>query len=118
MTYQRNIMGASSQDVLDEPVEDCVERAEVGRGDRDEEEGDRGCLDQRLAVRPLNALELGPTGDEEADDGAALALDLSLRCLAPALLEVLSPPLSVLLGLPSRPAADAIGGLRHANVGP
>ena len=37
-------------------------------------ERDRRGLDQRLAVGPLDPLELGPAGGEEADDPAALAL--------------------------------------------
>src|SRR3954452_21805167 len=82
MTYQRNIAvevafsGLSvggSDEALDEPVEEGVQRAEVGRGDRDEDHRDGGGLDQRLAIGPLHALELGPAGDEEPDDSPALA---------------------------------------------
>src|SRR3954452_16355467 len=82
MTYQRNITvevafsGLSvggSDEALDEPVEEGVQRAEVGRGDRDEDHRDGGGLDQRLAIGPLHALELGPAGDEEPDDSPALA---------------------------------------------
>src|SRR5262249_39699034 len=72
MTYQRNISG--SQEVLDEVVEDRVEGAEVGRGDPEEEDRHAGGLDQRLAVRPLDLLELGPARREEPEDAAALAL--------------------------------------------
>src|SRR4051794_41968047 len=82
MTYQRNIAvevafsGLSvggSDEALDEPVEEGIQRAEVGRGDRDEDHRDGGGLDQRLAIGPLHALELGPAGDEEPDDSPALA---------------------------------------------
>src|SRR4051812_34767915 len=62
------------ENLLDRPVEDCVEDSEVGGQDRDEHDRDRRRLNQRLAVGPLDPLELRPAGDEEADDRAALAL--------------------------------------------
>src|SRR5215216_2873689 len=80
MTYQRNIEVAfsglslwGSDEALDEPVEQRIEGAQVGGGDRDEDHRHCGGLDQRLAVGPLDALELRPAGDEEADDPPALA---------------------------------------------
>src|SRR5205814_3425775 len=99
-----------SEEVLDEEVEEAVERAEVGRGDRDEEDRDRRGLDQRLAVGPLNALELGPAGDQESHHRAALALRRGLPALA-ALLRLLHPaPALALPGAPGAPR-DAVGRL-------
>src|SRR5918996_840587 len=110
--------GAGSKDPLHEPVEDRVEDAEVGGQDRDEDQGHGGSLDQRLAIRPLHALELGPAGDEEADHRAARALDLLLARLTPALLLLgaLSP---LALLAPASAAAELVlclGGA--ADVGP
>src|SRR4051794_31407597 len=100
MTYQRN-MGFSeafvrgwrsprSEDALHDPVEDRVEYAEVRGHDRDEDEGDRGGLDQGVAIRPLNPLQLCPARGEEPEHAAALALARGRRLLAgPAPLRVL-----------------------------
>ena len=41
-------------------LKSSVEGAEVGGGDGDEEDGDRGRLDQRVAIRPLHFLQLLP----------------------------------------------------------
>src|ERR687891_592559 len=104
--------GAGSKDPLHEPVEDRVEDAEVGGQDRDEDQGHGGSLDQRLAIRPLHALELGPAGDEEADHRAARALDLLLARLTPALLLLgaLSP---LALLAPANAAAELVLRLGH-----
>ena len=79
ITYQRYISeafvrGSWLEDLLDQEVEERVEGAEVGGRDGDEDDRDRGRLDQRVAVGPLDFLQLGPAGGEEADDAAALAL--------------------------------------------
>src|SRR5919198_3283415 len=108
MTYQR-YMGRS-EEVLDEEVEEAVERAEVGGRDGDEEDRDRRRLDQRLAVRPLDPLELGPAGHQEADHHAALALGRGLPALA-ALLRLLdAAPTLALRCAPGAPR-DPIGRL-------
>src|SRR3954452_24886083 len=84
MTYQRNISRPRSEQVLDEEVEDRVEGAQVGGRDGDEEDGHRGGLDQRLAVGPLDPLQLRPARDEEAHDPPALPFGRRrLRLLAP-----------------------------------
>src|SRR4051794_20238372 len=115
MTYQRNIAvevafsGLSvggSDDALDEPVEEGVQRAEVGRGDRDEDHRDGGGLDQRLAIGPLHALELGPAGDEEPDDSPALARLGGLARGLAALRRFAAPALALLLLLALGAAAD------------
>src|SRR5215208_8025476 len=82
MTYQRNMevrclslaRGMGSEEALDEEVEDRVEGAQVGRCDRDEDQGNGRGLDQGLTVGPLDALELGPARHDEAHDGPALPL--------------------------------------------
>ena len=45
-----------------------VEGAEVGGDDGDEDDRHGGGLDQGVAVGPLDLLQLGPAGGEEADD--------------------------------------------------
>ena len=55
-----------------------VESAEVGGRDGDEEDRDGGRLDQRVAIRPLHFLQLGPAGNQESDHAAALAFGLRL----------------------------------------
>src|SRR3954453_21916070 len=85
MTYQRNMevafsgrWGAFSGSDLEEPlheeVEEGVQRPQIGGQNGNKDQRHRGGLDQRVAVGPLNALELGPAGDEEAEDPASLAL--------------------------------------------
>src|SRR5436190_16294455 len=135
MTYQRNIRkqvagsryqveprgGASSQQVLDEEVEEGVERAEVGGGDGYEQDRHPRGLDQRLAIRPLDPLELCPAGDEEADHAAALALGGGLaRRPAPLGLLRAAPALALLLapGAARDLAGRFLGDLRRgADVG-
>src|SRR5215208_618417 len=118
MTYQRNIevafsegsgsWGCGSNEPLDEPIEHGVQRSEVGGCDRDEDHGDGGGLDERLAVRPLHPLELGPAGDEEADDAPALArLGRLARRLA-ALGRLAATALALLLLLAAGAAADLV----------
>src|SRR4051812_11613438 len=75
------VSSIGSQDLLDQEVEGRVERAEVGGGDGDEDDCDRGCLDQGVAVWPLDLFQLCPAGEEEADHAAALALRLRLFLL-------------------------------------
>jgi hypothetical protein len=102
--------GRASEDALHDPVEGGVEDAEVGGHDADEDDGDRGGLDQRVAIRPLDALELGPAGGDETADPAALALDLRLP-RRPALLGFLGLPPALALGGAARAAADLVGRL-------
>src|SRR5215216_456292 len=118
MTYQRNIepaclslvSGMGSEDALDDEVEDGIQRAEVGGGDRDEDHGNRRGLDEGLAVRPLYALELGPAGDQEAHDCSALSLD-RLGLPLPAPLRLLGTLAPLALFALARPAADLVSGL-------
>src|SRR4051794_4240460 len=72
------VLSIGSQDLLDQIIESRVERAEIGGGDGDEDDCDRGGLDQGVAIGPLDLFQLGPAGEEKADDAAALAL-LRLR---------------------------------------
>src|SRR3954454_1920618 len=121
------LSGRGSDETLDEPVEERVERSEVGGRHGDEDHGHHGSLNQGLAVGPLDALELGPAGDEEADDPAALAgllggLSGSLAALG----GLLGAAFAVLLLAPASAAADLVLGrrlgdrvlLRLADVGP
>ena len=96
--------------MLDEEVEDGVERAQVCRGDRDEEDGHGRSLNEGLAVGPLDLLELRPTRDEESDDGAATTLRRGLLGSAAALGLLRPGSLLALLLLASAPA-DARSGL-------
>src|SRR6266516_1955711 len=120
MTYQRN-MSRALQEVLDEEVEERVERAEVGGGDGDEEDRHPGGLDQRRAVGPLDSLELGPAGDEEPDDPPPLTLRRGLAALA-ALLRLLraAPALALggLAGAAGDPVRRLLGHLDHGGLGP
>src|SRR6188474_831041 len=72
---------SASQDLFDEEAEDGVEGAEVGRGDGDEDDRHGARLDQGVAIGPLDLLQLGPAGEEEADHPAALAFGLRLLLL-------------------------------------
>src|SRR5215212_4124266 len=118
MTYQRNmevafsegwasLTGWKSDEALDEPVEDRVQRSQVGGRHGDEDHRDHGGLNQGLAVGPLDALELGPTGDEEADDPSSLALGLLGGSLAP-LGRLAASALALLLLAASGAAADLV----------
>src|SRR3954452_5711384 len=111
MTYQRNISRPRSEQVLDEEVEDRVEGTEIDGRDRDEEDGDGRGLDEGVAVRPLDALELRPAGDDEADDAAALALRGGGLRLLPALGRLLGAPFALALLLLAGPAGDLVGRL-------
>src|SRR5215216_7969243 len=122
MTYQRNMEvafsgrwgGLSGWDLekpLHEEVEERVERSQIGGQNGDEDQRDRGGLDQRVAVGPLNALELGPAGDEEAEDSAPLPLR-GLGGGLPALCGLAAPALALLVLAAARPAADLVLGRR------
>src|SRR3954451_6476239 len=117
MTYQRNIevalsgwglWGWRSNEPLDEPVEQRVQRSEIRGGDRDEDHRHGGCLDQRLAIRPLHPLELGPAGDEEPDDAPALARLGGLGGRLAALRRLAPAPLAILLLAALNTAADLV----------
>ena len=69
----------------------------------------RRSLDQGLAVGPLDALQLRPAGDEEADHRAALAL-LRLGGGLTALLGLLAASLALLLLAAPLPSADSVRG--------
>src|SRR3954454_2713837 len=56
------------QDEVDDVLGHDVRQAEIGAGDDDEADHDRGRLTDLTAVRPLHALELGPARGQEADD--------------------------------------------------
>src|SRR5207248_2666986 len=89
------------EDCLDQFGEDLVEDAEVDTGDDHEEDDDPGELGERPAIRPLDALKLGPACPEEPENlTAAGAPEIPLR--GPALAS--SSP-SALAG--SRPARRA-----------
>src|SRR3954447_19754685 len=104
MTYQRNISRPRSEQVLDEEVEDRVEGAQVGGRDGDEEDGHRGGLDERLAVGPLDPLQLRPARDDEPDDAPALALRGGGLRLLPAVGRLLGAPLALSILLLAGPA--------------
>src|SRR5215208_7022685 len=118
MTYQRNIevafsegsgsWGCGSDEPLDEPVEHGVQRSEVGGCDRDEDHGDGGGLDERLAVGPLHPLELGPAGDEEGEYAPALARLGRFGGRLPPLRRLASPTLALLLLAAPGAAADLV----------
>src|SRR6188768_463507 len=91
---------AASDDLSDHPAEDAVESAEIGGGDDDEEDRDRGRLDERVAVGPLDFLELRPAGSEEAEDAGALPLGGRLLLALGELLAL--APLAVLALAPFR----------------
>src|SRR5208283_1509647 len=69
-TYQRN-MTKSLDDEVDELAGEIVGDAEEDAGDDYEAEHDAGRLGDLLAVRPLDALELGPAGAQEVEDAVA-----------------------------------------------
>src|SRR3954453_9662052 len=119
------LSGRGSDETLDEPVEERVERSEVGGRHGDEDHGHHGSLNQGLAVGPLDALELGPAGDEEADDPAPLARFGGLGRSLAALGGLATPALALLLLVAPGAAADLVLGrgvgdrrvLRLADVG-
>src|SRR5437763_14867643 len=61
------------EDCLDQFGEDLVEDAEVDTRDHHEEDDDPGELGERPAIRPLDALELGPARPEEPENLTAAA---------------------------------------------
>ena len=91
-----------------------VEGAQVGGHDGDEDEGHGRGLDQGVAVGPLDALQLGPAGGEEADDArrAGAPAALARACgAAPARLPALAALalLAAALVALSCPAAASLG---------
>src|SRR6185436_4258333 len=101
--------GFSLEDSLDQEVECRVQRAEIGGRNRDEDDRDGSGLDEGLAIRPLDPLQLRPAGSDEADDPTALALGLRLLLAPSQLLALLAALvlaaalvglLAVLLGRP------------------
>src|SRR5438309_12102377 len=64
-------MGSLLENQVDDLLRDEVGQAEVGAGDGDEAEHDPGRLRDLAAVRPLDALELGPRGAQEVGDAVA-----------------------------------------------
>ena len=64
MAYQRNML----EDLVDHARENRVQQPEVAAGDKNEPQNDSRQCGDLLAVRPLNALELGPDVLEEVPD--------------------------------------------------
>src|SRR5436190_18201515 len=95
------------EELLDEPVEGGVESPQIGRHDRHEDEGHGRGLNQGVAVRSLHALELGPAGEQKAEDGATSLLGL----LGLALLKLLGALLATLLLLAVAALAPGLSGL-------
>src|SRR4051794_23471424 len=58
-------------DEVDDLLGDRVGKAEVGAGDHDEPEHDRGGLPDLTAVRPLHALQFGPRRAQEREEAVA-----------------------------------------------
>ena len=67
-----------SEDCLDQFGEDRVEQPEIAARDEDEAEHDAGQGGEGLAVRPLDALKLGPDCDQELYDTRAVLVCLGV----------------------------------------
>jgi hypothetical protein len=75
-TYQRNIqklLESRSEDEFDEFLGDIVGAAKVETSDGNEAKYDGCRLEDLTAIRPLDALQLGPAGTEEANGAVAAA---------------------------------------------